>query len=196
MKKILNWLFYFFSLFLLIASFAVTLFILVQMNRRLEKSFMTTINVFFPFGILLVLAMINMIFNQKSVRKNLFYNLTACIIFSTIVIVGARAIFDHRLIIGTLNSYNIDFNFFANFLPFMKIMLYGLSVANILLMFHLKEKPREGKEDYRESSKENYRGSFKDNYKENDRYNFKEDRDESARSHNEEKNFEKRRKHA
>ena len=139
MKKILNGLFYFLQLMLFIGAFALTLMVMIQMNRRLEKSFMTTINVFVPFAILLVLFMVNMIFNQKTVRGNLFYNLTSCLVFGTIVVVALRAMLDHRLILSTLNSYHMDFNFFANFLPFLKIMLYSLCVVNVLLMFHLKE---------------------------------------------------------
>lgn len=140
MKKILNILFYILQLVLFVAAFALTLVVMIQMNRRLEKSFMTTINVFVPFGILLVLLMLNMIFNQKTVRDNILYNITSNLIFATIGIVALRAMFDNHLIISTLNSYHMDFNFFANFLPFLKIMLYGLCISNVLLMFHISQK--------------------------------------------------------
>lgn len=194
MKKILTWLFYILSLFMFIASFAITLLILVQMNRRLEKSFMTTINVFVPFGILLLLYMINMIFNQKTVRGNLFYNLTSCIIYATILVVGARTVCDHRLIIGTLNSFNMDFNFFANFLPFMKIMLYGLCIANVLFMFHLKEAKKDSRNvDRRNRKEDGYRGGrdSRDGYRDDSEGYEDKDREDA-----EEHEYRKTKKHA
>ena len=36
-------------------------------------------------------------------------------------------------------GYGIDFNFFDNFLAYINIMLYGLSVANIFFMFREKD---------------------------------------------------------
>ena len=138
MKKILNILFYCLQLGLFISAFALTLFVMVQMNRRLEKSFFTTIDIFIPFVILFLLLIINIIFNQKTVKGHLFYNLTSSLVYATISVVALRAMLDERLIIGTMNDYHIDFNFFSNFTPFLKIMLYGLCIANVLFMFHLK----------------------------------------------------------
>ncbi len=143
MKKIFNVIFYYLQLILFVGAFCLTFFIMLQMNRRLEKSFFTTIDVFVPFIILFILLIINILANQKTVKKNLFYNITSFLIFGTISIVALRAIFDHYLIMGTLNSYQIDFNYFANFIPFLKIMIYGLSLANFLFMFHLKEKKKQ-----------------------------------------------------
>ena len=36
-------------------------------------------------------------------------------------------------------GYNINFSYFNDFISFMKIMLYGLSLANIFFMIHEKE---------------------------------------------------------
>ena len=46
------------------------------------------------------------------------------------------------LISSMLNEkygYGVDFNFFDNFIPYIKIMLYGLSIADILFMFREKD---------------------------------------------------------
>ncbi len=139
MKKILNGLFYVLQLLLLIISFAGTLYVILQMNARLEKNFMENFNVFIPFLLLFVLLIINIFANQKSVKDNLFYNITSTLSFTTIIIVALRAILDNNLILHNVTTYQIDFTYFANFLPFLKILLYGLSIANVLLMFHLKE---------------------------------------------------------
>lgn len=139
MKKILNIIFYVLKFLLLLVAFAGTLYVMLQMNHRLQKSFMSTIDVFIPFIILLILLIVNIIFNQKTVTGDLFYNVTSNLVFTTITVIAFRAVFDRSMIISNLTDYKIDFNFFANCLPFIKIMLYGLCIADILLMFHIKD---------------------------------------------------------
>ena len=95
---------------------------------------------FIPFLVLLVLFIINMILKQVGVSKNLFYNLTCCLVFTTIILVGCRAILDTNMVLNAKYGYGIDFNFFDNFLSYIKIMLYGLIIADILFMFREKEK--------------------------------------------------------
>ena len=53
MTKILNGIFNATKYLLFIAAFGITIFIVIQMNSRLEKGFMTSINVFIPFFVLL-----------------------------------------------------------------------------------------------------------------------------------------------
>ena len=72
--------------------------------------------------------------DAKKGNKNLFYNLTSCLVFVTIVLVALRAILDTNMVLNGKYGYGIDFNFFANFVAYIKIMLYGLSIANILFM--------------------------------------------------------------
>ena len=54
MRKIFNVLFSITKYLLFIAAFGITIFIVIQMNTRLEKSFMTSISVFIPFFVLLL----------------------------------------------------------------------------------------------------------------------------------------------
>ena len=145
MKRIFNGLFYGLKFLLLIGAFGLTLFILIRMNIRLEKDMMSILPQFIPFIILLVLFIINMILRQVGVSKNLFYNLTCCLVFTTIILVGCRAVLDTNMVLNAKYGYGIDFNFFDNFLPYIKIMLYGLIIADILFMFREKDKEIEEK---------------------------------------------------
>ncbi len=134
MKKILNIIFAVLKYILLLGAFAITLFIMVRMNVRLEKSFVTLLPEFIPFLIIFLLFIINLVFKQEGVNNNIFYNLTACIIFTTIIVVGYRAFADKNMVLNEKYGYGIDFNYFNTFISYMKIMLYGLSVSNILFM--------------------------------------------------------------
>lgn len=133
MKRIFNGLFYGLKFLLLIGAFGLTLFILIRMNLRLEKDIMSILPQFIPFLVLLVLFIINMILKQVGVSKNLFYNLTCCLVFTTIILVGCRAILDTNMVLNAKYGYGIDFNFFDNFLSYIKIMLYGLIIADNII---------------------------------------------------------------
>lgn len=140
MKKILNILFYVLKFILFLAAFGLTLMIIVQMNHRLNKSFMTTVNVFIPFIILLILFIVNLIFKHKNLTDNIFYNITCCLVFLTIIYVSYRALSDKNMVLNEKYGYGIDFNYFSNFVSYLKIMLYGLNIGNIFLMFQKLDK--------------------------------------------------------
>lgn len=140
MKKILNIMFDILKYVLLLGAFAITLFIIVRMNARLNKSFSSVISEFIPFLLIFILYVINIIFKQDSVNDNIFYNLTSCIVFATIIVVGYRAFADKNMVLNEKYGYGVDFNYFNTFIAYMKIMLYGLSVSNVLFMIHPKEK--------------------------------------------------------
>ena len=139
MKKIFNWLFYGLKLLLLIAALGLTLFVLIRMNVRLEKNMMSVLPELVPFALLLILFIVNMIFKQKGVNENIFYNLTCSLVLATIVCVTLRAVLDTNMVLNEKYGYGVDFNFFDNFVAYINIMLYGLSIANILFMFREKE---------------------------------------------------------
>lgn len=140
MKKIFNLLFYVLKFILLIAAFGLTLFVLIRMNVRLNKNMITILPELIPYAILLILFIINMIYKQRGVNENVFYNLTCCLVLSTIVLVSLRAILDTNMVLNEKYGYGVDFNFFDNFISYIKIMLYGLSIADILFMFREKDK--------------------------------------------------------
>jgi len=140
MKKIFNGFFNILKYPLWITSFISTLYIMTYMYQRLEKTVLDAFPVLIPYFILLLLFIFNIVLKQKGVNKNIFYNITCCLVLLTITFVGYRARFDTNMILNERMGYNINFNYYADFLPPLKVMLYGLSLANILLMFHLKEK--------------------------------------------------------
>ncbi len=139
MKKIFNGLFYGLKFLLFVVAFGLTLFILIRMNMRLNKDFTSIISEFIPFVILLILFIVNLLFKQKNISKNLFYNLTCCLVLSTIIVVALRSLLDTNMVLNEKYGYGVDFNFFDNFIPYIKIMLYGLSIADILFMFREKD---------------------------------------------------------
>lgn len=139
MKKILNGIFMFLKFILLILGFGLSFFIVLSMYKRVDKNLVESIPIFTPYIIILLIFFINIIFGQKSVNRNLFYNLTCCLVFSCIVIVCLRAILDKNMLLNSIMGYNINFSYFNDFISFMKIMLYGLSLANIFFMIHEKE---------------------------------------------------------
>ena len=139
MKKILNGLFYFLKFLLFFMAFSLTLFIMIRMYQRLNKNILDSYRVFVPFFAILIFFIINIFARQKSVTKNIFYNITCCLVFGTIVVVALRAMFDGNMVLREQLGSNINFNFFDYFIPFMKIMLYGLSVSDFFLMFTGKE---------------------------------------------------------
>ena len=140
MTKILNGIFNVTKYLLFIAAFGITIFIVIQMNSRLEKGFMTSINVFIPFFVLLGLFVVNLIFHQKGISQNIFYNITCNLVFLTILYVGYRAFADKNMVLNQKYGYGIDFNYFNSFLAYLKIMLYGLCIGNVFFMFQPREK--------------------------------------------------------
>ena len=142
MKKIFNWLFYGLKFLLLIVALGLTLFVLIRMNVRLEKNIMSVLPELIPFALLLILFIVNMIFKQKGVNENIFYNLTCCLVLATIVCVALRSVLDTNMVLNEKYGYGVDFNFFDNFVAYIKIMLYGLSIANIFFMFREKEEEK------------------------------------------------------
>ena len=142
MKEILNGILKFFKWVLFIISFATTFYIILSMYDRLNKNIIEAIDIFIPFIILLILFFINLVAKQNSVSKNLFYNLTSVIVFLTILIVDVRTIFDKNMVLNEIMGYDINFSYFSDFLSFMKVLLYGLSIANIFFMFQVKKEKK------------------------------------------------------
>ena len=139
MKKILNRIFMTLKFILLLSSFSICLYIVLSMYHRIDKSIIDAIPIFIPYVLLLLLFFINVSISQKSINNNIFYNLTCCLVFSCVCIVGARAMLDKNMVLNTIMGYGINFSYFNDFIPFMKIMLYGLIFSNICFMPHNEE---------------------------------------------------------
>lgn len=139
MKKILNGILMVLKFILLILGFGLSFFIILSMYKRIDKNIIESIPIFIPFILVLFLFFINIIMNQKSVNSNIFYNLTCCLVFCCILVAGLRSVLDKNMLLNSIMGYNINFSYFSDFIAFMKIMLYGLSLANIFFMIHEKE---------------------------------------------------------
>lgn len=141
MQKILNTMLSVIRFILLLLSLGLTFFIVLSMYNRVGKSIFDSIPIFLPMIILLILFVINITFYHKKVLDSLFYNLTTCLVFSVICFICYRSIFDKNMILNRLMGYNINFSYFSDFIPFMKIMIYGLILGNIFLIISsLKDK--------------------------------------------------------
>ncbi len=135
MKKIVNGLLSFFKYIFLLLSFGLTLFIILKMYTRLNKSLTSAVVIFIPYFILLVLFLINSFLKREGVIKNLFYNMTATLVFFTNTFVCLRAIFDKNMLFNEIQKMGVNFNYFNDYLSFNRIMLYGLIIGNIVFMF-------------------------------------------------------------
>lgn len=134
MIKIVNGLLSFLKMILLLACFVFSFFIIINMYRRLEKNMLDAITNFIPFLLLFLLFAINFIFKQKKVSQNFFYNITCCFVFIFILFAVYRTFMDQNMVVMIRLGYHINFNYFADIIAPMKVMLYILCVCNVFLM--------------------------------------------------------------
>lgn len=136
MKKIINILLIFIKFLFLLISFVLTFNIVLRMYERLGKNYIESIPVFIPYIVLFLLFSINFIFRQKRVNNCIFYNITCCLVFAMLIFCGYRAMNDeYMLLYIRLGDYHINFNYYADIIAPMKVMLYLLSISNVILMF-------------------------------------------------------------
>ena len=134
MSKIINGFLNVLKMFMLLACFVLTFFIVIKMYQRLEKDLFDSIFNFIPFVLLFILFCVNFIFKQKQVTQNTFYNIVCILVFSMLGFCIFRTFCDKNMIVLVRMGYNINFNYFADIIAPMRILLYSLSAANILLM--------------------------------------------------------------
>lgn len=134
MIKMINGLLYGLKYLLLILSFALGSYIILYMYQRLDKPVFDAILIAIPFIFLFILFAINMLANQQRITKNLFYNLTCCFVFMVILFIEYRAIFDTNMIANSKLGYNINFNYFADNINAIQVMIVGLIISNFLFM--------------------------------------------------------------
>lgn len=155
MTKIVNKLLYILKNILFPITFIATIYIIIFMFKRLEKdifgaSLIEFIQIVLPFILLLILNLITIFLNTKEVKNNIFYNITSFLVMLVISVFCYRALMDKNMFLWYKYGYNINFNYFADQVAPIKVMLYGLSLSSILLM--IKGKLEESKQ---ENSKEN-----------------------------------------
>lgn len=134
MKKILNTFFGIFKYFVFFLSLSITVYIVLGMYQRVDKDIIESSIIFLSYFILFFVYILNIILRQ-SIRENIFYNITSCLVFVTTLVVGFRSILDTNMILNSIMGYNINFSFFSDYIPFMNILMYGLIISNIFFMF-------------------------------------------------------------
>ena len=135
MTKILNGVFSILKYILLLVSFMFTFYIMMSMYERLEKSMVDALPTFIPYLILFLLMAFNLIFKQAQVNNNIFFNLTACLIFGLFIFVGYRALFDEFLLTRYRTDYGIAFQYFSDMVAPLRSMIYLLIASDLFLIF-------------------------------------------------------------
>ena len=122
-------------LFLLISTIYIVNFMFQRLGKDiLGENLIEFIEVILPFVILIILDSINLFLKQEEVRNNTFYNFTSLFVVLAILIFVIRAMLDNNMYFIHQYTYGINFNYFSDQIAAIKVMLYGLSVGNILLM--------------------------------------------------------------
>lgn len=148
MINIINKLFMFLKILLLIVAFGLTLYIILYMYYSLGKQpfgndLLDFVQNLIPFVLLLILYMLNIALKQKTVNDNIFYNITCFLVTVTILFIGYRAMCDQNMILWHKTDYHINFDYYADQLFQIKAMLYGLVIANgFLIGEHLLSKKK------------------------------------------------------
>ena len=134
MVKLINGIFSVLKMILLLVCFVFTFYIIVKMYQRLNKDLIQSIHNFVPFVLLFIAFAVNFVLKQKAVNHNIFYNITCCLVFGMILFAVYRTLYDKNMVMMIRMGYNMNFNYFADILAPIKVMLYGLFASNILLM--------------------------------------------------------------
>lgn len=134
MKDILCKLFGFFKYILFIVAFGLVFYGIMVTYGRLEKPLTDAVDVFIPFGVVLVLFIITLIVKSKYVGSNLLFNFVAVLVFILTIVICLRSMCDTNMIL--YHRYGIKFNpaYFSDNLSAIQSMLYMLAGANALLI--------------------------------------------------------------
>lgn len=134
MKDILAKVFGFFKYILLIISFGLVFFGIMSTYSRLQKPLTDAVDVFLPFGLVLLSFMATLIMSSKLSQSKLLFNFVSCFVFIVTIIIGLRSMFDKNMLL--FYKYQINFNptFFSDNLSAIKVMLYMIFASNVLLI--------------------------------------------------------------
>ena len=141
MIKLFNKLFNILKVLMLFISFLATMYILIMMYVRLEKEpfgndFMEFFGVVLPFILVLIAFVVNIVGKHKVVNENIFFNTSAIISFSAILLFCCRSLLDKNMVLWTAAGYNINFTYFADKITQINVMLYLMLVIDFVLIFY------------------------------------------------------------
>lgn len=134
MRELLSKIFSFLKYILLIAAFGLVFYGIINTYGRLEKPLTDAINIFIPFGLVLIVFLINMFVKSKNISNNLLFNFVSVLVFVVTIIICLRSMFDTNMIL--FHRYGIDYNpsFFSDNLSAICAMMYMIFGANVILL--------------------------------------------------------------
>lgn len=134
MRELLCKIFSFLKYILLIVSFGLVFYGIINTYGRLEKPLTEAISIFVPFGVVLLLFLINLFTRSKYTSTSLLFNFVSVFAFVVIIIICLRSMFDTNMIL--FHRYGIDYNpsFFADNLSVICAMLYMIGASNFILL--------------------------------------------------------------
>ena len=134
MRELLCKIFSFLKYILLIVSFGLVFYGIINTYGRLEKPLTEAISIFVPFGVVLLLFLINLFTRSKYTSTSLLFNFVSVFAFVVIIIICLRSMFDTNMIL--FHRYGIDYNpsFFADNLSVICAMLYMIGASNVILL--------------------------------------------------------------
>lgn len=134
MSKILSRILNIFKYLLLVIAFGLIFYGVLKTYKRLEKPLTEAIPLLIPFVLLFVIYLVNLFIKKNPIKDNLLYNFVSTAVMLAIIIIGVRAMFDVNMLY--YEKYKINYNpaYLSDNLGTVKIMLYCLCGANVLLL--------------------------------------------------------------
>lgn len=134
MNEILCKFFSFAKYILLIIAFGLVFYGVMVTHSRLGKPLSDSMDIFFPFLFVFVIFLANLFIRNKSISENLFFNFVSVLVFSLIILICYRSMFDTNMLL--YHKYDIKYNpsFFSDNLSAIKVMLYMLGASDIILL--------------------------------------------------------------
>ena len=134
MEKVLNIFLNVIKMLLLLVCFVLTFYVIINNYMRLDRSVISSISNFIPYFLLFILFSINFVLRQKEVLNNTLYNVVCCLVFGLNLLVIYRTLFDNNMVLYTRLGYGMNFNYFSDMFMPIKLLIYLLSISNIIMI--------------------------------------------------------------
>ena len=130
MFKVINKILFYTKIVLLLISFSLSLYLSFMRMDFMSSNILAIVPFFIPFFMLLILSVVGFAFDKGN--KNLLYNLSCVLSYTSIILISLRSLFDKNIIqYGT----TINYSFFANHEIKIKLLLYLMIIVNFILIF-------------------------------------------------------------
>ncbi len=143
MIKIFNYLLNFIKIVLILVSFTlvsyISLFMYKDLNKDILHNYLLEFSlILLPFIILIFIYIYTLISKNKTVNENMYFSLVNFICLSAILVICLRTIFDKNIVEYYLHDVSISYNYFTDYLSFIKVMIYSLIISHLLLIIKSK----------------------------------------------------------